>query len=351
MRILAIDMGRSKCVACDYVRESGEHGFEALLTTPEAFHDLIVARSPDVVAIEICPAAGWVRDLCEVLQVKLVVANTSDEPWRWQKLKRKSDRDDALKLAKLMALNQVRPVHIPELPVRQWRMLITYRHTLVAEVTAIRNRIRSILDQMATSLAVGAKAFGGEGRQAWESGYSRPLEQCEQRELWQGMIHLELERMDGLARQIAQVNLKLRQLASQDDRVARLKTAPGVGDRTAELVVALVDQPERFGRGKQLGSYAGLTPRKYQSGQMDHAGRISRAGCGLLRAMLVEASWIAIRTSKQLLQVYERVRRGSNQRKKKAIVAVARRLLVRLWAMLRDKTVWRDPPVAQVAAA
>ena len=144
MKILAIDMGRSKSVSCDYVAETAEHEFETLATTPQAFHDLILKRHPDVVVIEICPAAGWVKDLCEAMSVKLVVANTSDEPWRWRKLKTKTDRKDALKIARLQAMNQISGVHIPVIGVRQWRSLIQYRQSLVCDATSMRNRIRGI---------------------------------------------------------------------------------------------------------------------------------------------------------------------------------------------------------------
>ena len=113
MRILAIDMGRSKSVACDYVAQTAEHVFQTVQTDPAAFHDLLVARQAEVVVIEICPAAGWVKDLCDALGQKLIVANTSDEPWRWRKTKVKTDRKDALKLAKLQAMNQISAVHIP----------------------------------------------------------------------------------------------------------------------------------------------------------------------------------------------------------------------------------------------
>jgi transposase len=109
----------------------------------------------------------------------------------------------------------------------------------------------------------------------------------------------------------------------------------------AEIVVAMIDDPHRFQNAKQVGSYVGLVPRQYQSGASDRLGHISRQGNGLLRAMLVEISWIGLRYNSWMRDVYEQVRRGSPSRKKTAIVAVARRLLIRCWAMLRDQTPWR----------
>ena len=131
MRILALDLGKYKTVACEYEGESGQHRFATVATTPKALHDLIVDREPDRVVIEICSIAGWVWDLGRTLGVEIQVANTADERWRWRKVKQKNDRRDALKAAQLSAVNQLSLVHVPQIEVRQWRALIAYRHHLV----------------------------------------------------------------------------------------------------------------------------------------------------------------------------------------------------------------------------
>jgi transposase len=121
-----------------------------------------------------------------------------------------------------------------------------------------------------------------------------------------------------------------------------LRTIPGVGPRLAEAVVAYIDEPGRFAKGKQVGCYAGLTPRQYQSGNSNRVGKISGQGNGVLRALLVEVSWLGLRHNEWMRRTYQRILRGSNSRKKIAITAVARKLLIRCWAMLRDGTTWRD---------
>ena len=179
--------------------------------------------------IEICPAAGWVKDLCDALGQKLIVANTSDEPWRWRKTKVKTDRKDALKLAKLQAMNQISAVHIPSPAVRQWRSLIQYRQSLIADGTSMRNRIRGILDQVARRLPAGGKAFSQAGRQQWEKDLGRKLEECAQDELWRGMILTELSRLRELEGHIAAVDKKLGEIAAADERVQRVKAGAGGG--------------------------------------------------------------------------------------------------------------------------
>src|SRR6266536_5370335 len=120
MKILALDLGKYKTVACEYEAESGRHRFATVLTTPKALHYMIVDREPQRVVIEICSIAGWVGDLVRSLGIELQVANTSDERWQWRKVKQKNDRHDALKAAQLSAVNQLGPVHVPERTMRQW---------------------------------------------------------------------------------------------------------------------------------------------------------------------------------------------------------------------------------------
>ena len=136
---------------------------------------------------------------------------------------------------------------------------------------------------------------------------------------------------------------------SPDRIVFEMGSATGIGPRLAEAVVAFLDEPNRFKNGKQVGSYVGLTPRQYQSGEMNHQGKISGQDNKLLRALLVEVSWLGLRHNPWMLKTYERILRGSASRKKIAITAVARKLLVRCWAMMRDEQDWRDEKAEQVA--
>ena len=140
-------------------------------------------------------------------------------------------------------------------------------------------------------------------------------------------------------------------MAGAHEGATLLRTIPGVGPRLAEAVAAWIDDPGRFANGRQVGCYAGLTPRRYQSGSMDRQGRISGQGNALLRSLLVEVAWLGRRHNPWMRMVYERALRGSPSRKKIAIVAVARRLLVVCWAMLRDRRPWRDPESARLRLA
>jgi transposase len=348
MKILALDLGKNKSVVCALDTTTNGHAFETIRTQPQEMHDLIVERRPDRVVIEIGPQAGWVHDLMVALDVAVQVANPNHDAWRWRNVKSKTDRMDALKLAQLSSMNQLPTVHVPTRSMRQWRHLISYRHKLVRRRTAIKNHLRGIVTREGESSLMRTSKWTNT-LVKWLESLARPMEEVEGDEVWRGVLGLELEALADVCLRIQQVEDKLDALAAVDPRVGLVRSIPGVGPRLAELVVATIDDPHRFQNGKQVGAYAGLTPRQYQSGTMDRKGRISGQGNALLRALLVEVSWLGLRYNAHVREVYERVRQGSESRKKVAIIAVARRLLIWCWAMLRDHRRWNPPDMSRAA--
>jgi transposase len=351
MNILAMDLGKSNTVFCLYDSESGRHRFGKARTTPQQVHNLLVEHSPDRVVFEICSAAGWVYDIAASLGIEVQVANTNHQAWRWKNIKNKNDRNDALKLAQLSAMNQLSLVHIPRRSVRQKRSLIQYRQSLVGRRTRIKNSIRAILDR--EGLPVMPQGKSGWSKAAVERlrKLAMPMERCDAGNLWRGQLQVEIEMLESVEGCIRGVEGKLDELGRDDAQVRRLRTVSGVGPRLAEAVVAFLDEPGRFRSGKQVGSYVGLTPRQYQSGQMDHQGKISGQGNKILRSLLVEVSWLGLRHNRWMNETYHRILRGSASRKKIAITAVARKLLVRCWAMLRDEREWMDEVKSKELAA
>lgn len=345
MKILAIDLGQSKSVACVYEAGTDRHRFVGVPTTAAALHDLIVEEAPERVVIEICPSAGWVCDLCRALDAAIQVANPNHEAWRWRSAAHKSDQRDALKLARLSAMNQLPTVHVPAPEVRAWRALIRFRQSLVRRRTAVKNSIRAILTREGIRLPAEQRGWSKRQRQRLQEMASTP-----DGAVWRTMLAVELAQLESMDEAVGRVEADLDRMASRDRRVEQLRTIPGVGPRLAETVVAVLDDPHRFASGRQVGAYVGLAPRRMQSGSMDRQGRISRRGHTLLRSLLVEAAWVGRRWNPWMRRVYEQALRGSPSRKKIAIVALARRLLVVCWAMLRNGTRWRPPAALRLAA-
>lgn len=342
MVILAIDLAKAKSLFCWYQVSDGSHEFRTVPSTPQAFHDALVERKVDRVVIEVCDMAGWIKDLCEKLEIRLQIANGNTEGWRWRNVKVKTDKKDTLKLVSLSVTNQLPLVNLPDRPNRQWKSLILYRQKLIERRTRIKNRIHALLVSEGRAMRGGSKAWNEDSLQALRA-LAKPLAECTKDELWAGQLWMELEGLDHLVEQVKALDQKLNELGSSDPGVIRLQTIPGVGPRLSELVVAVIGDPKRFKNARQVSSYAGLTPRRYQSGEMDRNGRISKAGCGKLRKLLLEIAWGMLQHNPHGQSVFVRISKGQKTRRKQAAVALARRILCWCWAMLRDGTDWRDP--------
>jgi transposase len=345
--ILAIDLGRYKSVACAYVRSTREHTFRTVDSTPEAV-DRLLARHPGaLVVVEACANAGWVADRAVAAGHPVKVANTAAESWKFKHLKRKTDRDDALRLAELEVIGQLPTVTLPDPPTRQRRLLITARQELVGRRVACQNRLRGLFAGVGLSSRVGAAAWSADGLAEFDA-RAKPLAECGADEVWRGLVRLAVAEYRDLLGRIAQVEARLDELSAGDAGTQLLQTIPGVGPRTAEAVAAYLGDASRFDSAKQVGAYAGLVPTQYQSGVTDRRGRITRRGPRLLRKLLVECAWCCLRYNGWARAVYLRLSRGGVSRKKPAVVALARKLLVVCWAMLKSGTPWREPEPAAV---
>lgn len=344
--ILALDLGKYKSVACVYDPATSSGRFTTIETTHEELRRLILQEQPSVLVIEACAQAAWVHDLSVRLGVPCKIANTAAEAWKFKHVKRKTDKDDALRLAELEAMDKLPSVTLPAQRTRQWRMLMRTRQALLRDRVAVQNRIRSYLVGQGLPAPRGFRAWTADGLKGIGQ-YARPLAECAAEELWRGMLASALDHLGYLWTQLEQIEAQLDAIGEKNESVQLLQTIPGVGRRTAETVVAYLDDPPRFKTGKQVSAYSGMVPKQYQSGEQDRRGRITRRGPRLLRTMLVECAWCLLRYNTWGRAVYQRLTHGGKSRKRQAIVALGRKLLVRCWAMLRDRKPWRDdPPIA-----
>ena len=282
--IIALDLGKFNSVACVMNVATRRHTFAAVATTPDALHAFLAEHIGEdaarvVVVCETCDAAGWVHDLAAALGFAVNVANCCHEAWRWNKVKRKTDKDDALKLAKMALLDQLPIVHMPSAQMRQRRRLVLHRRTLVQRRTQVKNSVRSIFSQQGLTqlLPRGKKAWSRAGVQQLRE-HAKPLADCAIDDLWRGRLRVELEVLEALSGQVAAVEKKLDELGEGDEQVRLLRTVDGVGPRLAEAVVCSLDDPQRFKSGGAVSSYAGLVPRLIESGTMSRVGRITPPG-------------------------------------------------------------------------
>lgn len=248
--------------------------------------------------------------------------------------KKKNDRVDGEKLAKLLYLNEVPQVYVPGLDVQSWRGLINYRRKLVRRRAAVKTQIRAHL----RGLGQLAPATGG----LWtKKGIKWLREQA--MSATDGLRRdIMADDLDGLEEKIRKVEKELNKIAKSHPGVMLLMTIPGVGVRTAEAFVAHVDDVTRFARTKQVGSYFGLVPCQDASADRNRLGHITKDGPAPVRWLVAEAAWQGRRRSARIRGFFDRVMRNDPSRKKIALVATAHYLTRVMAAMLRTGEAWRE---------
>jgi transposase len=287
---------------------------------------------------EVCYEAscgyGHFHDLLRPLAERVLVAHPGQLRLIFRS-KNKNDRNDAERLAKLLYLGETPTVHVPALEVRTWRELINCRSQVIAKRTRAKNPVRALLRSAGVVPPRQPGLWTKKGL-AWLRQLALPTVSQQLRR------DLLLEEIETLLRQVRRIEQQLNRQAQQTPAVAQLRSIPGVGVRTAEAMAAFIDDPHRFRNAKAVGRYFGLVPCQDQSGDKNRLGHITREGAPVVRQLVAEAAWQALRRSPTVRAYFERVQRGVPQRKKIALVATAHYLVRVMWAMLRRGTLWEE---------
>jgi transposase len=302
--------------------------WSALLT------EMATIPRPFAVCYEASCGYGYLHDQLQSLAHRVAVAH----PGRLRLIfrsKKKNDRVDAGKLAKLLYLDEVPPVHVPGADVRAWRGLIEYRRKLLRSGTAAKNQVRALLRGLGISAV--KRLWTGAGRRWLLEQSLSPQDHLR--------LEIMLDELAGLKKKNQRVEKELAAIAAKHPGVFLLRSIPGVGIRTAEAFVAYVDDVSRFARVDRVGSYFGMVPCQDASAERNRLGHITREGPSCVRALACEAAWQGVRRSPTLRAFFQRVMRKDPDRKKIALVATAHHLLKVMAAMLRTGEMWRESVV------
>jgi transposase len=220
------------------------------------------------------------------------------------------------------------------------RSLLTTRAQLVRMRVDLTNQIRGVL-----------KPFGLVAGKGGGQPFMERVRTLVAGDPLQEVAEALLAAWQAISGQVAALSRRLVAIAREDQTVRRLMTAPGVGVVVALTYVSVIDDPERFARSSSIGAYVGLTPRRFQSGEEDYTGHISRCGDALLRKDLFEAAGIILhRVAKWSALKAWGTRLAKRVGAKKATVAVARKLAGILHRMWRDGSEFRwSAKEAQIA--
>ena len=323
-------------VGCDYHpsfqqiafvdTETGELKEQRLMHREEAeeFYRALAATGRRVcVGMEASGHARWFERLLAELRIELKVGDAS-EIQRKRGRKQKTDRQDAQHILGLLLKDDFPPIWVPSWENRDLRQLLWHRHRMVQARTRIMNQLQSVA--LNEGLRCKKRLWRAGGREQLESFRLAPWASRRRHDL--------LELLDRLNPTIAELSQAVEREAENNPEAQRLKTHPGVGALTALAFVLILGDASRFQCGKEVASYLGLVPLEDSSGNRRRLGHITKQGSSMLRFLLVEAAQVTARSLPQWRSKYLHLmmRRG----RKTAKVALARRLAVRLYWMMRQ---------------
>lgn len=287
--------------------------------------EIAVAR----IGLEAGPLSQWLHAGLTSAGFDAVLLETRHVKAALSAMTIKTDRRDARGIAQLLRMGWYREVHAKAVPAQEIRALLTARKHLLGKLVDIELGIRGLL-----------RGFGLKVGKV-----TRPAFETRIRDLVHGQPSLEeiadamLLARNALLAQVARLHKTLLQIARTDGVCARLTSIPGVGALTALTFRSAIDDPARIAKSRDVGPLFGLTPRRYQSGETDVMGRISKAGDAMMRTALYEAASAMLTRSRRMSALKAWALGVAGRRgHKRAVVALARKLAVVMHRMWVDGT-------------
>ena len=301
---------------------------------PEAL--LPVLTNPDYhfkrIGLEAGPLSQWLYSALAEVGLPVICVETRHMRAVLKAQINKTDRNDARGMAQMMRVGLYRPVHVKTLRSQKLRMLLTHRQLLQSKAIAIEYELRDTLRNFGLKVGmVGAAKFEVRINELVANLPDLAV-----------LVEPLLVVRRALREQIGVLHHRLLAIVRDDEVCRRLMTVPGVGPVVALTYRATVDVPARFRKSKSVGAVFGLTCSRDQSGERDRPGAISRCGDEMMRVMLYEAAQVMLtRTNRWSWLKAWAMKIARNRGKKKAIVALARRLAVIMHRIWVDGTEFR----------
>ena len=289
-----------------------------------------------IVGLEASGYSPWFEQLLEELGHEVWLGDAT-EIRRRARSRQKNDRRDAELIWELLVRNEFPRIHRPAPASREILRMLRYRHKLVKIRTISKNSLQALAIQ--SGLSRRASLFTAAGLEQLQK-VSMSAVMQEQRQQW-------LQFIPALNLRIEAVEQWLAIQAEGDQRVSRLRTHPGIGLLTAMALVHTLEPVSRFANQRKVVAYVGLEPREYSSAEKKRYLGISKAGSRVLRFLLVEAAQTAVRDA-ELKRFYRRLQQRC--KRPRAKVAVARKLLIRSYIILRDEIDYAEFQRRAVAA-
>ena len=324
MEFVGIDWGTRRAAWCAKGSDGTVLGEGSVAADVDGLVKLVLGRGPEVRAcVEMMSGAAWVRDQLLTAGWRVEIADAR-KARGIAPLACKTDKVDARVLAELCRRDLVPALWLPTLEDRELRERLRRRMHLVRLRTSAKNRIFGVLTQF--GLRVSARRLRQPDGLELLDRHGVP-------EVWRRSVLEALAVIDLLDERLGSLDRELLPLARVDERVALLKTIPGVGELLGLCIAVEVGDVERFADPRKLVGYAGLAPRVKQSGQSSRTGPLSKAGPRSLRWAAVEAAQPAWRESNPWHELYSDIKQRTGKANP-AKSAVARKVLIASWHVL-----------------
>jgi transposase len=290
------------------------------------------------IGLEAGPLSQWLYAAMKQAGLVVELLETRHVRDAFKAMPVKSDRNDARGIAQLMRLGWFRPVHCKSIGAQEMRAVLTARKLVQSKLLDVENHLRGIL-----------RGFGLKVGKTTNLSFARRVRELAANHASLKMIAEALLSVHAvLLREFKAFEKQVRSMARHDAKARLLMSTPAVGPIVALTYASAIDDPGRFKSSKLVGAHFGLTPKKYQSGQTDYTGRISKIGDASVRTALYEAAHIMLtkplKGCSQLKSWAMRVARRAGMSKAK--VALARRLAVIMHRMLADGTAFNAAAAA-----
>ena len=329
-RYLGVDLHRNCFTVCTLAENGRYYHRQWRLRDLAKFADSL--RASDAVAVEVTTNTRFFYEAVRPRVSRVAVVNPSQFKVISSSVK-KTDRSDAATLAEFLSKDMVPEVRMKDKDRARLASLTQTRDMLVKQRTAVKNKINNIFAAYGIVLPKGSLSSkrGLEEVTSWTFDVTAELE-----------VRVLADQVRSLTESIQRLETTIKEAGAKQPGHANLKSITGIGDVSASIFVSVIGDVNDFADAGKLASYFGIVPRVQNSNETTHHGRITKRGSKLGRTTLVQCALIAKRYSPRLSEYYERIqrRRGTG----KAIIALARKLLIIIYHTLKNNWIFEDFP-------
>jgi transposase len=333
---IGLDVHLKSWKAC-ILTEEFEHGVISFPPSAKALSNYLKKYFPEGNYYSVYEAGYsgyWIHESLEYYGIKNMIVNPSDIPTMDKEKRIKTDRIDCRKLARCLRNKEIDNIYIRDKEQQQDRCLVRMRHTMVKKQTICKNQIKSLLAFYGIYIEEEkVKSYWSKNYIEWIKGTTRQMSSAT---IAFNALLLELS---DLRKNILEITKQIRQLSHSEKyqrKVKLLQSIPGISLLSAMIILTEIGEIRNFNKLDKLLAYIGLIPGEHSSGERIYKGGMLHRGNKMLKHIIIESSWVAVKKDPSLILYYKN--HLKNSRKTKIIIKVARKLLSRIrYVLINEK--------------